>query len=60
MAVGIAVDENRLRITDRVATFFPEFLPDSISPRLAAMTVRDLLTMTMEHDTVLFVYLYFY
>ena len=46
MAVGIAVDENRLRITDRVATFFPEFLPDSISPRLAAMTVRDLLTMT--------------
>ncbi len=46
MAVGIAVDENRLRITDRVATFFPESLPDSISPRLAAMTVRDLLTMT--------------
>ena len=46
MAVGIAIDENRLRLTDRVATFFPEFLPDSISPRLAAITVRDLLTMT--------------
>lgn len=46
MAVGIAIDENRLRLTDRVATFFPEYLPDSISPRLAAMTVRDLLTMT--------------
>ena len=46
IAVGMAIDENRLRLTDRVATFFPEFLPDTISPRLAAMTVRDLLTMT--------------
>lgn len=46
MAVGIAIDENRLRLTDRVAAFFPEYLPETISPRLAAMTVRDLLTMT--------------
>jgi CubicO group peptidase (beta-lactamase class C family) len=46
MAVGIAVDENRLRIDDRVANFFIEYLPDTISTRLADMTVRDLLTMT--------------
>ena len=46
IAVGIAIDENRLRLTDRVATFFPEYLPDTVSARLAAMTVRDLLTMT--------------
>ena len=46
MAVGIAVDENRLRIDDRVATFFIDYLPDTISTRLADMTVRDLLTMT--------------
>ena len=45
MAVGIAVGENRLRLTDRVAAFFPERLPDSISPWLAQMTVADLLTM---------------
>lgn len=46
VAVGLAIDENRLRLTDRVATFFPEMMPDSISVNLAAMTVRDLLTMT--------------
>ena len=46
MAVGIAVDQNRLRITDRVAAFFPELLPKEISPELASITVRDLLTMT--------------
>lgn len=46
VAVGLAVEENRLRLTDRVAAFFPELLPDSVSDNLAAMTLRDLLTMT--------------
>lgn len=46
LAVGLAIDENRLRLTDRVAAFFPEYLPDTVSVRLASMTVRDLLTMT--------------
>lgn len=45
MAVGIAVGENRLRVTDRVAAFFPELLPDTIASWLAQMTVADLLTM---------------
>ena len=45
LAVGIAIDENRLRLTDRVAAFFPEYLPDSISTNLAEMTLEDLLTM---------------
>lgn len=46
MAVVLAIEENRLKLTDRVASFFPDLLPDSISDNLAAMTVRDLLTMT--------------
>ena len=46
LAVGIAIDENRLRLTDRVLTFFHDKMPDVISDRMAAMTVRDLLTMT--------------
>ncbi len=46
IAVGLAVDENRLRVTDRVAAFFPEHMPEKISDNLAKMTVRDLLTMT--------------
>lgn len=45
-AVGLAIADNRLRLTDRVGAFFPELLPDSVSDNLAAMTVRDLLTMT--------------
>ena len=45
-AVGLAISENRLRLTDRVASFFPDQLPDSISANLADMTVRNLLNMT--------------
>ena len=45
-AIGLAIADNRLRLTDRVGTFFPELLPDTVSDNLADMTVRDLLTMT--------------
>ncbi len=44
-AVGIAIEENRLRANDRLATFFPELLPDTISPWLAKITIENLLTM---------------
>jgi len=30
-AVGLAVNENRLKVTDRVVSFFPYSLPDSMS-----------------------------
>lgn len=52
-AVGLAIADNRLRLDDRLASFFPELLPDSVSDRLADITVRDLLTMTsgFEVDT---------
>ena len=46
IAVGLAIEDNRLRLDDRVAAFFPEQLPDSVSRDLASMTVRDLLTMS--------------
>ena len=45
-AIGIAIDENRLRLDDRVAPFFANELPKSITKELADITVRDLLTMT--------------
>jgi CubicO group peptidase (beta-lactamase class C family) len=44
-AIGLAIQENRLRLTDRVATFFPNELPSKVSDNLANMTIRDLLTM---------------
>lgn len=46
VAVGLAIADNRLRVDDRVATFFPELLPDSVSDALASMTVRHLLMMS--------------
>lgn len=44
-AVGLAVAENRLRTTDRVAPYFTGQMPTAVSETLADMTVRDLLTM---------------
>jgi len=45
-AVGFAVTEELLGVDDRVISFFPDQLPDSVSPFLAEMTVKDLLTMS--------------
>ena len=45
-AIGIAIAENRLRLTDRIATLLPEYLPQEISANLASITIRDLLTMS--------------
>jgi len=44
-AVGIAISEKLLRLSDRVVSFFPKDLPKVVSWRLASMTVEDLLTM---------------
>ena len=45
-AIGFAVSENRLRLSDKVISFFPNDLPDTVSPYLAALTVRDVLIMS--------------
>ena len=49
-AVGLAVAEGRLKVDDRVLDFFPEEAPSKVSKNLAAMRVRDLLTMTTGHS----------
>jgi CubicO group peptidase (beta-lactamase class C family) len=49
-AVGFAVAEGRLSVDDTVLSFFPEDAPKKISPNLAAMRVRHLLSMTTGHD----------
>lgn len=47
MAVGMAVTEGLLTVEDSVVSFFPEKQPPLFrSPRMAAMKVRHLLTMT--------------
>jgi CubicO group peptidase (beta-lactamase class C family) len=43
--IGLAVAENRLKLTDKVISFFPASLPDTISDYMKIMTVKDLLMM---------------
>ncbi|WP_058302113.1 serine hydrolase domain-containing protein [Gorillibacterium timonense] len=46
VAVGMAVEEGRLKLTDHVVSFFPaNELPKSFDPKLKELTVRDLLRM---------------
>ncbi|HVO41270.1 MAG TPA: serine hydrolase [Aggregatilineales bacterium] len=49
-AIGLAVNEGRLTVDDRVVSFFPDDLPAEIGENLAAMRVRDLLSMSTGHD----------
>jgi CubicO group peptidase (beta-lactamase class C family) len=49
-AVGLAISEGKMALTDKVIDFFPDKLPAEVSDNLKAMTVRDLLTMTCGHD----------
>lgn len=45
-AVGFAVAENRLTVNDKVISFFPDDLPKIISPNLAELKIKDLLSMS--------------
>ena len=49
-AVGLAISDGKLALTDKVIDFFPDKLPANVSDNLKKMTVRDLLTMSCGHD----------
>ena len=49
-AVGLAVSENRLKITDKVISFFPNSLPDSVSTNMKKLTVQNMLMMSVGAD----------
>jgi CubicO group peptidase (beta-lactamase class C family) len=50
VALGFAIKEGLLSIEDKVISFFPDLLPDTISPRLTKLSVRHLLTMSVGHS----------
>lgn len=50
VAVGMLITEGRLSLDDRVADFFPEYLPDHPSPYTLRATVRDLLRMATPNE----------
>lgn len=49
-AVGLAVAEGKLSVEDKVVSFFPEDLPETISENLASLRVKDLLTMSVGNE----------
>ena len=49
-AVGLAIADGKMALTDKVVDYFPDNLPAEVSENLKAMTVRDLLTMSCGHD----------
>jgi CubicO group peptidase (beta-lactamase class C family) len=49
-ALGLAVSEGLLSVEDKVISFFPDQLPDTVSAALKAMSVKNLLTMSAGQD----------
>jgi CubicO group peptidase (beta-lactamase class C family) len=45
-AVGFALTEGRLHLTDKIVSFFPGDLPDPVPPYLAELTIKDALMMS--------------
>jgi CubicO group peptidase (beta-lactamase class C family) len=50
-AIGLAIQEGKLSLEDKVVSFFPEDLPEKVDENLAAMRVRDLITMSGGHGS---------
>lgn len=50
-AVGFAVQEGLLKVSDKVIKYFPGDLPAKVTPWLADLEIRDLLTMSVGHAT---------
>jgi len=45
-AVGFAVQEKKLSLNDKVISFFPHELPDTVSKFLSQLTIKDVLIMS--------------
>ncbi len=49
LAMGLLEEEGKLRLTDRITTFFPEYVSETTHPFITAMTIRDMLMMRTCH-----------
>jgi CubicO group peptidase (beta-lactamase class C family) len=49
-AIGFAESEKLLSLDDKVISFFPDNLPDTVSDKLESMTIKNLLTMSAGQD----------
>ena len=51
MGVGLAIAENKIKLTDKVVSFFPLSFSDTLSTYMKEMTVQDLLKMSAGMNT---------
>ncbi len=49
-AIGFAVAEKKISVEDKVISFFPEETPATVSPNLAALRVKHLLSMSVGQE----------
>lgn len=45
IAIGCLLDEGKLSLDDPICRYFPDKLPDDLSPEMERQTIRDMLTM---------------
>jgi len=50
LAIGLLIDEGKLRLADRAVGFFGDKLPEQVHPYLEQTTIRDLLMMSTPHS----------
>ena len=50
LAIGLLVQEGRLRLNDRICEYFPEYLPGKVHPWMGEMTIEDMLKMESCHN----------
>ena len=48
-AIGMLVDEGKIKLSDRIVDYFPDKLPADLDPLIAEMTIRDMLMMATCH-----------
>lgn len=50
LAIGLMIDEGKIRLDDPVVDYFPDKIPEKVHPYLVQSTVRDLLMMATAHS----------
>lgn len=46
-AIGLMVDEGKIKLTDRIADYFPEYVPENPHQALLDITIEDMLKMAV-------------
>ena len=52
VAIGMLITEGKIKLSDKVSSFFPEYIPENPSPYILRATVRDLLMMASFNESV--------